>query len=125
MIRKAILSTTAFTTVAAVFHGALIYSGKGTEAPHYEYLWGYLLLFILTAGLILLVDYVKRVDDKKAGLAFLVASTVKMFIALGYLVPNIMGGGEQAYPFVINFIFPYFLFLIFELYWVFRILRAK
>lgn len=124
MLKKSILITSVFTVVLAGIHAFIIQSGN-TEAPHWEYMWTYPLLLVLTLGVYLFVNYVRSVDRHKAGMTYLVASTIKMFACLGFLIPNIMGRGEDGRSFVINFIIPYFLLLGFELFWTVRIIRQK
>ncbi len=122
MLKKAIIYTLAMAIFGVAFHGWIISSENDMT---YTFLWTYLLLSLLTTGLYLLIDNIKRKSPNKAGLAFLVGSTIKMLVALSFIIPFVLGGGPEGRLFVVHFIIPYFVFLIVELYWVFKLLRSQ
>ncbi len=121
MLKKAITFTLAMAVFATAFHAWLISS---ESLMGFSFLWMYLLLTVLTLGLYILVSNIHKKSPNKAGLSFLVGSTIKMLVALSFIIPFVLGGGPESKLFVVHFIIPYFVFLIVELFWVFRILRS-
>lgn len=120
MIKKALLSTSILGGLAAGVH-AWILSDSGVLDQ--TFLLIYALLLVLTLGIYALLNFVKKMDPNKLGLAFIAGSPMKMLIAAAFLIPFIMGDGENARTYVLHFLIPYFVFFVVELYWVLKILK--
>jgi hypothetical protein len=89
-----------------------------------RFFWvGQLLLFVLTFGLLGLVQFALSWDRDKLGFAFLVGSTVKMIVSLFYLVMLIYGASEGFRAVVFYFMATYFVLLVFEVVLVLRQLK--
>lgn len=120
MIKKAFLSTFVVGAIAAGIHAWII---DGSEVLDLTFILIYALLLVLTLGIYALLNFVKKMDPDKLGLAFIAGSPLKMLIAAAFLIPFILGDGENGRTYVIHFMIPYFVFFVVELYWVMRILR--
>jgi hypothetical protein len=89
-----------------------------------RFFWvGQLLLFVLTIGLLGLVQFALSWDRDKLGFAFLVGSTVKMIVSLFFLVMLIYGASEGFRAVVFHFMATYFVLLVFEVVLVLRQLK--
>ncbi|KAB2810118.1 hypothetical protein [Phaeocystidibacter luteus] len=122
MLKKAIISTAVFSLLLGAAHAWIIYN---EEKIGFTFLWLYALLFVLTAGLFAMLNFVKGYDERKMGLAFIAGSPMKMLISLVFLIPFILNAGDDARLYAIHFMVPYFLYFAIELYWVFKLLRSK
>ncbi|NVK29068.1 MAG: hypothetical protein HWE14_13525 [Flavobacteriia bacterium] len=122
MLRKAIVSTAVFTLILGSAHAYIL---SNEEKIGFTFLWLYALLFVLTAGLFAMLNFVKGYDERKMGLAFIAGSPMKMLISLAFLIPFILNAGDASRLYAIHFMVPYFLFFGMELYWVFKLLRSK
>lgn len=120
MIKKAFISTLVIGVICAGVHAWLI---SDNEVLDNTFLLIYALLLVLTLGIYALLNFVKKMDPDKLGLAFIAGSPLKMLISASFLIPFILGDGDNGRTYVLHFLVPYFVFFIVELYWVMKILR--
>lgn len=97
------------------------YIPEGYTSP--KFALSYVVLAFLTAGLFFAVDWVRKMDSTKAGLAYLAASVLKMLISLVFLLPLILQKGHLAYGLAIQFMISFALLLVFEVLWMLKMLR--
>jgi hypothetical protein len=86
--------------------------------------FGYGLLYLLTLGLFGLVRLAQGWDVNKAGFAFLLGSGIKMLVSLMYVFLLITNQVDQYYYLILHFMVPYFLVLIFEVFYMMRMLKS-
>lgn len=92
----------------------------------FYHLWGIYLFFILSTGLIYAVLlYIQQNYPEKTGFAFMGFSLLKMLAALIFLFPLILSGIPSAFPNIMSFFIPYFLFLIFETIYVVKLINLE
>ncbi len=120
MLRKAIINTGVIGLLTAGVHAWFI---TNEDRLDFTFLLAYVLLFVLTTGIYVLLNWVKRSSPDRVGLAFIAGSPIKMLIALGFLIPFILNDGDNARLYAMHFFIPYFVFFGVELYWVMKILR--
>lgn len=82
-------------------------------------------LYFLGAGLLALTIFIFKNDAAKGGMAYLVGSTIKMLLALVFLLPLIFQEHPNARAIAFNFIAAYFIFLIAEVVFALKVLRKS
>ncbi|MDP2088485.1 MAG: hypothetical protein Q8J84_03695 [Flavobacteriaceae bacterium] len=84
------------------------------------YIFHFIVTFIILAGLIA----VKNTFYEKTGFAFMAFSLLKMLASVLFLIPLIQEDNIDYIPDVLAFFIPYFLFLLFEIFYAIKILNS-
>lgn len=121
MVKKAILFTTIATLLMAGLHAWVIYSTDGD----WKYMYTYILLFVLSAGLFAFLGYIMKSDASKGGFAFIGGSTIQMFAFIVFMFPTLMNAGEDVKMATLHFMIPFLVYLGIEAFWAVRIISAK
>lgn len=115
--------------LAAILLGAiqkLIYTYLLPDVSLFNPIWkNYVWLVIMslvTYGLVVLVHYVIK---EYTGFAFIASIVFKMFVSLWFLYPLIESDELNKTPDIVNFFLPFFIFLIFEVWYSIRLLHAE
>jgi len=85
----------------------------------------YVFLFLITMALYTVVNYKESNGQTAIFNIFMVATFLKMILAIIFLLPLLLSAFENKKPDVFNFFIPYFLFLIFEVYTLNYFLQKK
>jgi len=112
---------------------SLILFGIHTYLIHYFFddylffpLWQiYLFHFIITFLVYTFLNYKYSNGKIEIFNSFMIATFLKMTLAIIFLLPLLLSEFENKKPDVFNFFIPYFLFLIFEVYSVNTFLQKK
>ena len=89
-------------------------------STHTIYLFHFFVTLIILVGLIA----VKNTFYEKTGFAFMAFSLLKMLASVIFLLPLIQSEKNDYIPDVIAFFVPYFLFLLFEIFYAIKILNS-
>lgn len=84
------------------------------------YIFHFMVTFLLLSGLIA----VKNSFFDKTGLAFMVFGLLKMMASVVFLLPLIQAENNSYIPDVIAFFVPYFLFLLFDIFFSIKLLNS-
>ncbi|OUS02428.1 hypothetical protein A9Q86_04070 [Flavobacteriales bacterium 33_180_T64] len=76
----------------------------------------YVFHFVVTLLLISVINYKFSKGSKAIFNIFMIATFLKMILAILFLLPVLLSELENKQPDVFNFFIPYFLFLFFEVY---------
>lgn len=114
-----------FTLALFGIHSYLIhYFGK--EISFFFPLWQlYIFHFIITAALYTLINYRYNSGKKDIFNTFMIATFLKMILAMVFLLPLLVSDFENKQPDVFNFFIPYFLFLFFEVFSLTKFLQKN
>lgn len=85
----------------------------------------YIFHFTLTFLILLSLIAVKNIYFEKTGFAFMALSFLKMLASVIFLLPLIQSEKINYIPDVIAFFIPYFLFLLFEIFYSIKLLNSK
>lgn len=85
----------------------------------------YIFHFLATFSVYTFVVFVHKSFADKSGFAFMGASFFKMIAAVLFLLPMLLSDSPSKFVGVLAFFIPYFLFLIFETFFVVRIINQK
>lgn len=85
----------------------------------------YLFHFLVTAIILVGLIAVKNTYFEKTGFAFMAFSLLKMLASIIFLLPLIQAENMDYIPDVLAFFIPYFLFLLFEIFYAIKILNSK
>lgn len=88
---------------------------------HSIYLFHFLATFLVYA----FVVFVHKSFADKSGFAFMGASFFKMLAAILFLLPMLLSDSSSKFADVVAFFIPYFMFLIFETFFVVKIINQK
>jgi cobalamin synthase len=80
---------------------------------------------VITALIYFVVSYRQFSGKSDVFNTFMVATFLKMIVAIVFLLPLISSKFENKQPDVFNFFIPYFLFLIFEVFSITKLLQKK
>ncbi|SFZ90073.1 hypothetical protein SAMN05428642_101726 [Flaviramulus basaltis] len=81
--------------------------------------------FFATLLIYLFVFFVQKTFSDKTGFAFIACSLLKMMASIVFLLPLILNKEQSALNDVIAFFIPYFLYLLFELIFIVKMLNNK
>lgn len=97
-----------------------------TEATIFFPIWHiYIFLFIVTFIVYSLINYKYSNGTTEIFNLFLLATLIKMFLAVIFLLPLLLSDMENKKIDVFNFFIPYFLFLFFEVLTINSFLQKK
>ncbi len=85
----------------------------------------YVFLFMITFLIFTLINYRYSNDSTTIFNLFLIATLLKMFLAIIFLLPLLLSAMENKKIDVFNFFIPYFLFLFFEVFTINTFLCKK
>lgn len=85
----------------------------------------YVFHLLATFSVYAFVVFVHKSFPDKSGFAFMGASFFKMVAAVFFLLPMLLSDGPSKFAEVVAFFIPYFLFLIFETFFVVKIINQK
>ena len=91
----------------------------------YEVWQIYAFLVSATAITFIAVGYVQKNLPDKTGFTFMGLSLLKMGAAIVFFIPLLQSGVEDRTGDILNFFIPYFLFLIFEVIYLVRLINSK
>lgn len=114
-----------FTSVFFGLQYLLVEQLKETNTFFYNTWSIYMFHFFATFFVFVSTLYVHKTYPDKAGFAFMICSLLKMFASILFLFPLIQIKEQSVINDVIAFFVPYFLFLIFETFFVLRVLNKK
>lgn len=98
----------------------------GKEFLFFFPLWQlYLFQFIITTALYTLINYRYNSGKKDIFNTFMIATFLKMILAIVFLLPLLVSDFENKQPDVFNFFIPYFLFLFFEIFSLTKFLQKN
>lgn len=89
-------------------------------STHAIYLFHFFVTLIILTGLIA----VKNTFYEKTGFAFMAFSLLKMLASIIFLLPLIQEENIDYIPDVLAFFIPYFLYLLFEIFYAIKILNS-
>lgn len=96
------------------------------ETTFFFPLWHiYVFLFIVTITVYTIINY--RFNSGKTDVfnVFMIATFLKMLLAIVFLLPMLVSEFESKQPDVFNFFIPYFMFLFIEVYGLTKFLQKK
>lgn len=95
------------------------------DAFFYEIWQIYAFLVSATVLTVVLVAYVQKVFPDKTGFTFMGLSLVKMAAAIIFFIPLLESTVEDRTGDILNFFIPYFLFLVFEVIYLVRLINRN
>lgn len=85
----------------------------------------YVFHFIVTTALYTLINYRYNSGKKDVFNAFMIATFLKMMLAIVFLLPLLVSDFENKQPDVFNFFIPYFIYLFFEVFSLTKFLQKN
>jgi hypothetical protein len=120
-----LLLSTGFIGVIFGIHGYLL-SHFAADTTFFFSLWQIYAFHLVVTGLIYsIIRYRVSLGKTEIFNVFIVATLLKMIVAILFLLPLILSDFKNKIPDVINFFIPYFLFLTFEVFSVIQIIQKK
>lgn len=120
-----ILSAIGLTLVLFGVHWYLL-KHFATETTFFFPLWQiYVFHLVITTVIYLVISYRHSLGKTDVFNVFMIATFLKMIISIVFLLPLILSDFKNKQPDVFNFFIPYFLFLIFEVFSLTKILQKK
>lgn len=112
---------------AAIFFAIHYYIEANFFANAFFYeIWQiYVFLVSATVITVILVGYVQKVFPDKTGFTFMGLSLIKMAAAIVFFIPLLESEVEDRTGDILNFFIPYFLFLIFEVIYLVRLINRN
>lgn len=112
--------------VSLGFIHQFIYTSFFKETVLFYSIWKiYVFLTFLSLSVYAFVIFTYYLLEEYTGFAFLGSVIVKMFISLVFLFPLIKSELSDKVPDVLNFFFPFFIFLAIEAWYSVRLLQLK
>lgn len=85
----------------------------------------YLFHFLITTFLFTIVNYKQSKGNPPIFNTFMLGTLLKMLLSMVFLAPLLLAKTENKEPDVFNFFIPYFIFLIFEVFSLTKLLNKK
>lgn len=85
------------------------------------YSFHFLVTLVITVGLF----FVNRKVNEYTGYGFLASSALRMLVSIVFLIPLIKAGVSNPMVDVLAFMIPYFIFLVFEVFWAVCLMNQK
>lgn len=115
-----------FPFVVLLFVLQLAVVTYGLDVELYYSTWAiYSFHFLATFLIFVFVVFVHQNFEEKTGFAFMGTSFLKMLAAILFLLPMLLSDNPSKLADVVAFFLPYFLFLIFETYFVVKLINPK
>lgn len=112
-----------FTVSVFSIHSYLLYYFAAKTIFFFPIWHIYLFNFLLTALLYTIINYKYSKDKTTVFNVFMISTLLKMVLVIVFLLPLVMGEVKDKKPDVFNFFIAYFLFLIFEVYFITKFLN--
>ncbi len=112
-----------FTVSVFSIHSYLLYYFAAKTIFFFPIWHIYLFNFLLTASLYTIINYKYSKDKTTVFNVFMISTLLKMVLVIVFLLPLVMGEVKDKKPDVFNFFIAYFLFLIFEVYFITKFLN--
>lgn len=113
------------TLVVFGVHAYVLYH-FGKDTAFFFPLWHiYLFHIIVTTALYSIINYRFHSGKKDVFNVFMIATFLKMMLAIVFLLPVLLSDFENKQPDVFNFFIPYFIYLFFEVYSLTKFLQKN
>ena len=119
-----LLKITLFTVIFYGIH-SYVYHNFFEETLFFPIWHIYAFLCIVTLLVFTVINYRHSQGNTSIFNLFLIATLLKMFLAIIFLLPLLLSDTENKKIDVINFFIPYFLFLFFEVFIISAFLQKK